>query len=63
VALKIIDANKPALFAATVEVLDQLGWLDDAQRAELAPWRAQEIVNARGMHVGQRLPAFRLRVA
>jgi L-asparaginase II len=61
VALKIMDANKVALHAATVEVLDQLGWLDDAQRAELAPWRAAEIVNARGMVVGERRPAFRLR--
>jgi L-asparaginase II len=60
VALKIMDANKVALHAATVEVLDQLGWLDDAQRAELAPWRAAEIVNARGMVVGERRPAFRL---
>jgi L-asparaginase II len=60
VALKIMDANKVALHAATVEVLDQLGWLDDAQRAELAPWRAWEIVNARGVLVGERRPAFRL---
>ncbi|WP_092130402.1 asparaginase [Polaromonas sp. YR568] len=60
VALKIIDANKVASHAATVEVLDQLGWLDDAQRAELAPWRAQEIVNARGLLVGERRPAFLL---
>ena len=34
-AIKIIDGNKPALFAASVEVLDQLGWLDDAQREQL----------------------------
>lgn len=60
VALKIMDANKVALHAATVEVLDQLGWLDDAQRVELAPWRATEIVNARGVVVGERRPAFRL---
>ncbi|MFM1907266.1 MAG: hypothetical protein RLZZ591_943 [Pseudomonadota bacterium] len=59
-ALKIIDANKPALYAATVEVLDQLGWLDAAQREELRPWRAQPILNARGLLVGERLPAFRL---
>ena len=59
-ALKIIDANKPALFAATVEVLDQLGWLDDGQREALQPWRAQAIVNARGLRVGERRPAFRL---
>ena len=59
-AIKIIDANKPALFAATVEVLEQLGWLDDAQRAALAPWRTQDIVNARGLLVGQRKPVFAL---
>ncbi|MES2944872.1 MAG: asparaginase [Pseudomonadota bacterium] len=60
IALKIIDANKTALHAATVEVLDQLGWLDDAQREELRPWRAAEIVNARGLLVGARRPAFGL---
>ncbi len=59
-AIKIIDANKPALFAATVEVLDQLGWMDAAQREALKPWRAEAIVNARGLGVGERRPAFRL---
>ena len=62
-AIKLMDANKPALFAATVEALDQLGWLDDAQRAELKPWRAQRIVNARGLLVGHRLSAFTLQAA
>jgi len=62
-AIKIIDANKPALFAASIEVLDQLGWLDDAQREELKPWRAQAIVNARGLQVGERLPVFKLQRA
>ncbi len=61
--IKIIDANKPALYAATVEALEQLGWLDDTQRAELQPWRAQEIVNARGLKVGERKAAFRLKSA
>jgi L-asparaginase II len=59
-ALKIIDGNKPALFAASVEVLDQLGWLDDAQRTALKPWRATEIRNARGLLVGERRPVFKL---
>jgi len=59
-AIKIIDGNKPALFAASVEVLDQLGWLDDAQRELLRPWRATNIINARGLRVGQRLPVFTL---
>jgi len=31
-AIKIIDANKVALHATTVEVLHQMGWLDDQQR-------------------------------
>ena len=59
-AVKISDGNKPALFAACVEVLDQLGWLDEAQRTQLAPWRAATLRNARGMHVGDRLPVFAL---
>ena len=59
-AVKIMDGNKPALFAATVEVMEQLGWLDDRQRAELQAWRAQDIINARGIHVGSRLPVFQL---
>lgn len=62
-AIKIIDGNKPALFAATVEVLAQLGWLDEAQRAELAPWRAAALVNARGLQVGERRVAFGLQAA
>ena len=62
-AIKISDGNKPALFAATVEVLEQLGWLDDAQRAALAPWRAQTLRNARGLPVGERRPAFQLQPA
>lgn len=59
-ALKIIDANKPALFAASVEVMEQLGWLNDSQREALKPWRAQPLINARGLLVGERRPAFTL---
>lgn len=62
-AIKIIDANKPALFAACVEVLEQLGWLDAAQREALQPWRAQPIINARGLLVGERRPVFHLQPA
>ena len=60
VALKISDGNKTALFAATVAVLDQLGWLDARQREELRPWRAEAVANARGTQVGERKPAFTL---
>jgi L-asparaginase II len=59
-AIKIIDANKPALFAASVEVMEQLGWLDDNQREALRPWRAQALMNPRGIQVGERLRAFTL---
>lgn len=60
-AIKILDGNLTALYAATVEVLDQLGWLDDRQREELRYWRAAEIVNLRGVQVGERRGVFRLR--
>jgi rubrerythrin len=62
-AIKISDGNKTALYAAAVETLDQLGWLDDAQRALLAPWRASDILSARGATVGQRRPALQLQAA
>lgn len=62
-AIKIIDANKPALYAATVETLDQLGWLNDTQRDALRPWRAQQLVNARGLLVGERRAVFVLQEA
>jgi L-asparaginase II len=59
-ALKISDGNKVAVNAATVAVLDQLGWLDDVQREELRPWRAEKIVSFRGAEVGQRKAGFQL---
>ncbi len=61
-AIKIIDANKPALLAATVATLDALGWLDAQQRQELEPWCAREIRNVRGLLVGARKPVFSLAV-
>ena len=59
-ALKISDGNKVAVLAATVAVLDQLGWLDARQREELRPWRSEAIANLRGTRVGERKPAFTL---
>jgi L-asparaginase II len=59
-ALKISDGNKVAVIAATVAVLDQLGWLDARQREDLRPWRSEAIANARGTQVGERKPAFTL---
>ena len=63
IAIKIGDGNKAALFAASVAALDQLGWLDDRQRAELEPWRAEVIANWRGTPVGERKAVFKLQTA
>jgi L-asparaginase II len=60
-ALKIIDGSKLALYAATVEALDQLGWLDDTQLQELAPWRWEVIASAKGAPVGERRAILSLR--
>ena len=62
-ALKIADGNKTALHAATVAVLDQLGWMDAKQHEQLAPWRAAAITNWRGTQVGERKPVFTLQPA
>lgn len=59
-ALKISDGNKAALFAATLEAMDQLGWLDARQREELRPWRGQAITSIKGTLVGERRPVFRI---
>jgi L-asparaginase II len=61
--VKVSDGNKTAVTAAAVEAMDQLGWLDDAQREQLRPWRAQEITNWRGTVVGERQAVFRLQPA
>jgi L-asparaginase II len=59
-AIKIADGSKPALFAAAVEAMDQLGWLDAQQRQALQPWRAAEICSIKGEQVGARRPVFKL---
>jgi L-asparaginase II len=61
-AVKISDGSKVALFAATIAVLDQLGWLDATQRDELSPWRAGTIASVRGAPVGERKPVFTLEI-
>lgn len=61
IAIRIADGNKNALYAATIAALDQLGWLNDAQRQALAPWRFAQIVNARGLLVGERKAVFSLK--
>lgn len=59
-AIKIADGGKLALYAATVEALDQLGWLDEEQRQALRPWRWELISSIRGAPVGARKALFRL---
>ena len=61
-AIKISDGNKPALFVATVMVLEQLGWMDEVQAAELDVWRGADILSARGLAVGTRRACFGLEV-
>jgi L-asparaginase II len=60
-AIKIADGSKVALHAATIAVLDQLGWLDEAQRGALQPWRAATITSIKGAPVGERKAVFTLR--
>jgi len=59
-AIKISDGNKPALYAATIAVLEQLGWMDEAQSAELDSWRGADILSARAVAVGARKACFAL---
>ncbi|MGV3572768.1 MAG: asparaginase [Ramlibacter sp.] len=59
-ALKVSDGNKLALYAATVEALDQLGWLDEEQRQALRPWRWEVIASVKGVPVGARRATLRL---
>ncbi|MBC5765098.1 asparaginase [Ramlibacter albus] len=63
IAVKVVDTNVIALQAATVEAMDQLGWLDDTQREALAKWRAATVTNWRGTPVGERKPVFKLQTA
>jgi L-asparaginase II len=52
IAVKVADGAKRGLHPATVAVLDQLGLLDDEQRAALAPWREPKVRNYRGLVTG-----------
>jgi L-asparaginase II len=60
IAIKVISGHMPALYAAAVATMDQLGWLDASQRDTLSPWAQQTLRNARGVQVGEVKPVFRL---
>ncbi len=60
IAVKVADGNRRGLLPATVAVLDQLGLLDDDQRAALAPWREPVLHNYRGLATGQVRPVVEM---
>jgi L-asparaginase II len=60
VAIKVVDGNARGLHPATVAVLDQLGLLGEAQRAELAAWREPTLRNYRGIVTGKVSPVVDL---
>jgi L-asparaginase II len=52
IAVKVADGQKRGLYPAVVAVLDQLGTLDPAVRAELAPLARPWVANDRGIVTG-----------
>ena len=63
IALKVISGHMPALYAAAIEAMNQLGWLDDAQRSQLSAWATGPLRSARGAQVGEIRAAFALKTA
>jgi L-asparaginase II len=60
IAVRIADGNPRALHAATVEVLQQLGVLDDASGTPLAAYDCPPIRNYRGVETGAVVPVLKL---
>jgi len=60
IAIKIADGNSRALHPAVYGVLEQLGLLDEARRAQLEPYRQPLIRNARGTPAGDIRTLFTL---
>jgi L-asparaginase II len=60
IAIKIADGNSRALHPAVYGVLDQLGLLDEARRAQLEQFRQPPIRNARGTVAGDIRTLFTL---
>jgi L-asparaginase II len=63
IAIKVSDGSARALHTATYSVLDQLGLLDQRQRALLDQYRQPPLTNVRGSTVGDIRPVFALRRA
>jgi L-asparaginase II len=60
IAIKVADGASRALHTATYSVLDQLGLLDEARRAQLERFRQPPICNARGAVAGDIRAVFTL---
>jgi L-asparaginase II len=60
IAVKVADGAKRALLPAVVAVLDQLGVLDAARRAALAPLARPDVTNYRGLVTGTIEPVVEL---
>jgi L-asparaginase II len=63
IAIRIADGNPRALHAATVEVLQQLGLLDDPSGTPLALYDCPPIRNYLGIETGAVVPVLKLRNA
>ncbi len=61
IAIRIADGSPRALHAATVEVLQQLGVLEDSSGTPLAVYDCPPIRNYRGIETGGFVPVFKLR--
>lgn len=61
VAIKVISGHMPALYAAAVAALDQLGWLDENQQELLKPWGHQKLLSAKGVPVGEIRAVFQFK--
>jgi L-asparaginase II len=59
-ALKVASADASASTAAAVAAMVQLGWINDAQRIQLAKFEAKDITSVRGSVVGERAALFNL---
>ena len=60
IAIKIADGNPRALHPVTVEVLRQIGLMDDPDRTPLSGFRRPSIKNFREIETGVVRPVFRL---
>ncbi|HZV66000.1 MAG TPA: asparaginase [Telluria sp.] len=63
IAIKLADGATRSLQAATFSVLDQLGLLDAARRAQLEPYRQPALTNVRDSVVGDIRAVFTLQRA